>query len=114
MRQTSRAVALLLALDSAQATTIAVASNVKNGINRVMYPSIMIPLGGADNNLMGAISSRTAPYNSCSYGVTFAQWPAASAPNCPLTMVSGWTSGTPAPMTMSKAYPASALTASAA
>jgi hypothetical protein len=111
MRQTSRAVALLLALDSAQATTIVPGANSKLIVNGVMYANVMIPVGGADNNLMGAIKSRTAPYNSCSYGVTYSQWPSSdSDPLCPITMVSGWTSGTIATLKIANApFPSTSI-----
>jgi hypothetical protein len=64
----------------------------------------MYPVGGPDNNLMGALTSRTAPYNSCTGpSTTFAQWPTTSNPPCPVAMVSGWTSGTVTAMKIASA-----------
>jgi len=63
MRQTSRAVALLLALDSAQAVVFPIAS--ENLINNAIYPNLMVPLGGANWANAGQLASRTAAYNNC-------------------------------------------------
>jgi len=65
MRQTSRAVALLLALDSAQAGATDFPYNTVNLINNALYPNLLVPLGGVGFSAAGARQSRTAPYNNC-------------------------------------------------
>lgn len=65
MRQTSRAVALLLALESAQAQTV-VGANTSTKYNGAIYVNpILDGIGGPDNNPTGLLNSRTAPYNPC-------------------------------------------------
>ena len=82
MRQTSRAVALLLALEGANAAALSVFTNVANSYNQSSYQTLLLPLGGAYNNLAGAQASRSAPYNSCP---TFNQNSASGTNPCPTT-----------------------------
>ena len=65
MRQTSRAVALLLALESTQAAQVADAANANMIYTGANLAGVMIPLGGAANNAAGRLADRTAPYTAC-------------------------------------------------